>query len=135
MQPIGHLVEAAIYVDDLPSAERFYRDVLRLGQISKDPGRHVFFRVGEAVLLVFVAQETLQGKHLPPHGARGPSHFALGIRAEDLPAWRQQLAEHGVAIEREVEWPRGGKSIYFRDPSGNLGELITPGCWGLPSGW
>jgi catechol 2,3-dioxygenase-like lactoylglutathione lyase family enzyme len=24
---------------------------------------------------------------------------------------------------------------YFRDPSGNLVELLTPGVWGLPSGW
>lgn len=29
----------------------------------------------------------------------------------------------------------GGKSIYFRDPAGNSVELVTPGIWGLPSGW
>src|SRR4029077_18016396 len=28
-----------------------------------------------------------------------------------------------------------GRSIYFRDPAGNLVELVTPGIWGLPSGW
>jgi catechol 2,3-dioxygenase-like lactoylglutathione lyase family enzyme len=28
-------------------------------------------------------------------------------------------------------WPRGAKSIYFRDPDGNLAELITPGFWAL----
>ncbi len=25
--------------------------------------------------------------------------------------------------------------LYFRDPAGNSVELITPGVWGLPSGW
>jgi hypothetical protein len=40
-----------------------------------------------------------------------------------------------VAIEKEVEWSRGGKSIYIRDPARNLVELITPGVWGLASGW
>jgi len=48
---------------------------------------------------------------------------------------RRKLQESGVAIEQEVEWPRGGKSIYLRDPAGNLVELVTPGVWGLPSGW
>jgi catechol 2,3-dioxygenase-like lactoylglutathione lyase family enzyme len=47
----------------------------------------------------------------------------------------QIQAEKGVGIAKEVEWPRGGKSIYFRDPVGNLVELVTPGVWGLPSGW
>ena len=68
-------------------------------------------------------------------GATGPTHFALGIAAADLDAWRQRLERHGVSIEKEAKWPRGGTSLYFRDPSGNSVELITPGLWGLPSGW
>src|SRR5207302_972650 len=106
MKPIMHLVEAAVYVDDLDRAEAFYRDVLGLDQVGKEEGRHVFFRVGESVLLLFLADETLQGKTLPPHGARGPGHFALGIPADSLDDWRKHLEEHGVTIEQEVEWPR-----------------------------
>ena len=41
---IQHLVEAALYVDDLDQAEAFYRDVLGLELIGNEPGRHVFFR-------------------------------------------------------------------------------------------
>jgi catechol 2,3-dioxygenase-like lactoylglutathione lyase family enzyme len=104
--------------------------------IAKEAGRHVFFHAGaSSVLLAFIADTTLKGDQLPPHGAKGPSHFALGIESAALDAWRQKLQENGIAIEHEVEWPRGGKSIYFRDPAGNLVELITPGVWGLPSGW
>jgi catechol 2,3-dioxygenase-like lactoylglutathione lyase family enzyme len=43
--------------------------------------------------------------------------------------------EHGVPIELETDWPRGGKSLYFRDPAGNSVELITRGLWGLSDGW
>ena len=78
---------------------------------------------------------TLKGDHLPSHGAKGPGHIALGIDADVLDAWRQKLQECGVAIEQEVHWPRGGKSIYFRDPAGNSVQLVTPGVWGLASGW
>ena len=133
---IQAVIETAIYVDDLDQTERFYRDVLDLPVIVKEPGRQVFFRVGTSnVLLAFLAEATLKGDQLPAHGAQGPGHFALGIDAGNLDAWRQRLMEKGVSIEKEVEWPRSGKSLYFRDPAGNLVELVTPGIWGLPSGW
>jgi catechol 2,3-dioxygenase-like lactoylglutathione lyase family enzyme len=133
---IKAVVETAIYVDDLQAAETFYRTVLGLPVIGKEPGRHVFFQAGEAtVLLAFLAETTLKGDLLPPHGATGPGHFALGIEAEAFDGWRKLLQGHGVTIEKEVEWPRGGKSLYFRDPAGNSVELVTPGVWRLPSGW
>jgi catechol 2,3-dioxygenase-like lactoylglutathione lyase family enzyme len=136
MNDIQGVVETGIYVDDLDRAEVFYRDVLDLVVIGKEPGHHVFFRVGERnVLLAFLPNATLKGDVLPAHGANGPGHFALGIAAADLDAWRQRLAAHQVAIEKVMTWPRGGQSLYFRDPAGNLVELITPGLWGLPSGW
>jgi len=133
---IKAVIETAIYVDDLQAAETFYRTVLGLPVLGNEPGRHVFFQVGENdVLLAFLAEATLKGDPLPPHGATGPGHFALGIEAESFDAWRKLLQGHGVALEKEVEWPRGGKSTYFRDPAGNSVELVTPGVWGLPSGW
>ena len=133
---IKAIIETAIYVTNLDEAESFYGTILGLTVIAKEAGRHVFFRVGaSSVLLAFIAETTLNGDHLPPHGAKGPSHFALGIDAEALDAWRRKLQESGVAIEQEVEWPRGGRSIYFRDPAGNSVEMVTPGVWGLPTGW
>jgi catechol 2,3-dioxygenase-like lactoylglutathione lyase family enzyme len=87
------------------------------------------------MLLVFRAAVTLKGDILPPHGATGPGHFAFGIPAGSLDHWRERLAMHGVAIEKEVTWPTGAKSLYFRDPAGNAVEVLTPGLWGLASGW
>jgi catechol 2,3-dioxygenase-like lactoylglutathione lyase family enzyme len=136
MDRIQAVIETAIYVDDLERAEAFYRDILGLEPIGREPRRSVFFRVGRgSMLLAFLAETTLRGEHLPAHGTKGPGHFALGVRAEDHDAWRRRLQDHGVAIEQEVTWPRGGRSLYFRDPAGNSVELITPGIWGLPAGW
>jgi catechol 2,3-dioxygenase-like lactoylglutathione lyase family enzyme len=133
---INAITETAIYVDDVQAAETFYSTVLGLNVIAREPGHHVFFQVGESnMLLAFVAKATLKSDQLPTHGATGPGHFALGIAADAFDAWRKRLHEHGVVIEKEMAWPRGGKSIYFRDPAGNLVELVTPGIWGLPSGW
>src|ERR1700731_2331105 len=110
---IKAVVETAIYVDDLLAAETFYRTVLGLPVIGKEPGRHVFFQVGEAsVLLAFLAEATLKGDQLPSHGASGPGHFALGIEAKSLDSWRKPLLDQGVVIEKEVQWTRGGRSLY-----------------------
>ena len=91
MSEIEAIVETAFYVDDLDAAEAFYRGVLGLEVIGQEEGRHVFFRVGEGVLLAFEPESTLKGEVLPPHGARGPGHFALGVRADGLDGWRGRL--------------------------------------------
>ena len=66
MSEIQAIVETAIYVDDLGRAEAFYRDVLGLEVIGREEGRHVFFRVGDGVLLAFSPEATLKGNMLPP---------------------------------------------------------------------
>jgi catechol 2,3-dioxygenase-like lactoylglutathione lyase family enzyme len=52
MTPSG-ILETALYVDDLDEAETFYTEVMGLERIAKVDGRHVFFRCGEGVLLLF----------------------------------------------------------------------------------
>ena len=42
-------------MDDLDAAEAFHRVVLGLEVIAKEPGRQVFFLVGNGVLLAFNA--------------------------------------------------------------------------------
>src|SRR5579872_5304962 len=46
MSEIVAVVETGVYVDDPDRAEAFYRDVLGLTVLGKEPGRHIFFRVG-----------------------------------------------------------------------------------------
>ena len=51
--PVLGTLEAALYVDDLGVAEKFYHEVIGLEPLGKVAGRHVFFRVGASVLLIF----------------------------------------------------------------------------------
>ncbi len=125
------ILETAIYASDLDAAESFYRDVLGLPFDSKVAGRHVFFRCGDAMFLVFNPTATaVKAGDAPTHGALGPGHVAFAVDGE-LEPWLERLAEHGVEIEASVEWPGGGRSIYFRDPGGNSVELATPSIWGI----
>jgi catechol 2,3-dioxygenase-like lactoylglutathione lyase family enzyme len=47
------ILETCLYADDLVAAERFYRDVLGLQLVNRKAGRHIFFRCGSTMLLVF----------------------------------------------------------------------------------
>jgi catechol 2,3-dioxygenase-like lactoylglutathione lyase family enzyme len=126
------ILETAIYASDLDAAERFYGDVLGLPFDSKVAGRHIFFHCGDAMLLVFnPAVTAVKAGDVPPHGARGPGHVAFAVGDGELEPWLERLAEHGVEIEASVDWPGGGRSIYFRDPGGNSLELTTPSIWGI----
>jgi catechol 2,3-dioxygenase-like lactoylglutathione lyase family enzyme len=129
------VLETCLYARDLEAAEQFYAGVLGLQPFSRNPGRHVFFRCGDAVFLVFNPEVTGRPPkpdarfQIPPHGARGAGHVAFAVPADDFSDWRQRLETAGIAIESEVEWPGGGHSIYFRDPAGNSIELATPDIW------
>ena len=130
---IRGVLETCLYVDDLSAAEPFYRDILGLHRIAAQQGRHIFFECGQGVLLIFHPDQAMATTgSIPPHGARGPGHVAFAVAETELPAWRERLARHGIAIESEVQWGQGGRSLYFRDPAGNSVEIATPRIWGLP---
>jgi catechol 2,3-dioxygenase-like lactoylglutathione lyase family enzyme len=129
--PLG-VLETSLYADDLHSAEVFYSTVLDLELDSKEVGRHLFFRCGHAMLLIFNPKVTAcQTGPVPPHGATGPGHVAFSVGASDLDAWIEQIERRGVEVEARIDWPGGGRSIYFRDPAGNSLELTTPQIWGF----
>ncbi len=135
LHPEG-VLETALYVADLDIAERFYAGTLGLERVVRVEGRHVFFRCGRGMLLLFVAEETSKppgnpAMPVPPHGATGPGHVCFRVGAEYMTEWRRQLEGKGVAIEADFRWPNGARSIYFRDPDGNSLEIAEPKLWGL----
>jgi catechol 2,3-dioxygenase-like lactoylglutathione lyase family enzyme len=131
------VLESALYVTDLAAAQAFYRDVLGLPVIAAVEGRHVFLRCGEGILLLFNAEATRQPPPadaklpVPPHGTAGQGHLCFAALPEEIDDWKRQLEKRGVAVEADFEWPSGGRSIYFRDPSGNSLEFAEPRIWGL----
>jgi catechol 2,3-dioxygenase-like lactoylglutathione lyase family enzyme len=131
------ILESALYVSDLDAAEAFYRDVLGLALLSKVEGRHVFFRCGHGVLLLFDPKATQVPPPLdarlpvPPHGAIGQGHLCFAATADEIGGWKSLLEGRGITIEADFEWPNGGRSIYLRDPSGNSIEFAEPKIWGL----
>jgi len=134
MPKLDGVIETALYVDDLDRARAFYQDTLGLRAMNSDSRFLAFDVGGRSVLLLFHRGATLETVHLPggtipPHDGHGPLHIAFAVTADALPEWERRLAEQGVSIEARTAWPRGGHSIYFRDPDNHLLELVTPGVW------
>jgi len=131
------VLETIVYCPDLAAGETFYRNVVGLVAFQRMPPRHVFFRCGEGVLLMFnpdvTSTERVQvgDSAIPLHGGRGPGHVAFRVPAAEMPGWRERLHAHGVPVESEIRWPQGGESIYVRDPAGNSVEFATAALWGL----
>jgi len=133
---ITGVLESSIYVDDVARSAEFYRRIFGFERLEGDNRFCALSVAGCQVFLIFKKGGTLQpmplpGGVLPPHDGSGQTHFAFSVHAADLAAWEERLAQNGVAIESRISWPRGGHSIYFRDPDGHLAELITPGCWSI----
>src|SRR5579871_702705 len=134
MPHIGRLLESSLYVEDLRNAVDFYERVFGFRKLTADH-RFCAFSVSEQqVLLLFrkggtTEAITIPGGVIPPHDGEGQLHIAFTIAADEEERWTAHLTQHSVPIESRVEWPRGGISLYFRDPDGHLLELITPGCW------
>lgn len=122
------VLETVLYVGDIDRAEQFYAKLLGLRQVGKEAGRHVFFRVGAGVLLLFRAATTRQPGSLPAHGADGAGHVCLSTPPGDYERWKQRLQRGGIAIEHETTWDRG-RSFFFRDPDGNLLEVANADIW------
>jgi catechol-2,3-dioxygenase len=120
--------ETSLYVKDLKRCARFFRRALGLEPISYAEGRHVFFRAGKGVLLCFKAEATRKDKVLPPHGAIGSVHAAFEAPKGRYAQVRRQVGRQTKIIKDHV-WSPKSRCFYFRDPDGNLLEVLEPGFW------
>ncbi len=131
-----HILESALYVDDLNAAEAFYGGLLGLEKIDRIGNRHVFYHCGDGVLLLFNPAETVKPASnpalpVPVHGSHGDGHVCFAASAAELDAIRRDLEAAGLTIEADFRWPgSNARSIYVRDPAGNSIEFAEPRLWG-----
>ena len=129
------ILETALYVDDLDRAAAFYEDVMGLPVLHADDRMRAYDVKKRNVLLLFLRGGTTEPVRtanalIPPHDASGQIHMAFAIAPDQLEPWRAHLTARGIAIEGTSDWKRGGHSLYFRDPDGNMLEVATtPGLW------
>src|SRR5207237_8634279 len=129
----SRIFETVLYAEDLAAAERFYHEALGLELIERGNLAAVFRCCGGVLLIFDPRKSAAPGRDIPAHGTSGAGHVAFAAKPEELEVWRERLRRAGISIEREVNWPEGGRSIYFRDPAGSVVELARRSIWG--GGW
>src|SRR3974390_858725 len=117
MPRLSGILETSLYTDELARARAFYEGVLGLEPMFSDD-RLTAYAVERDVLLLFRKGTTetsvkLKDGTIPGHGGTGELHVAFAIAKDELESWTAHLASHGVTIEGQNGWPRGGYSIYF----------------------
>jgi catechol 2,3-dioxygenase-like lactoylglutathione lyase family enzyme len=95
---------------------RFYGDVLGMTEVPKPPvlARRggAWFRAGAVELHLGIEEGFQPARKAHP-----------GLLVEDLPAFADRLAGHGVPVEWDDAFP-GFRRCYVSDPHGNRIELL-----------
>jgi catechol-2,3-dioxygenase len=115
---IHGICELTLESDDPATMERFYVEVLALEELAREEDR-IWLACGERTRL------GLWTRGEKEYGDRGGRHvhFAFSVKPGELDALRERLARHDVEFEGPVEHDGGDRSVYFRDPAGNLLEV------------
>jgi catechol 2,3-dioxygenase-like lactoylglutathione lyase family enzyme len=134
MAKVSSILESSLYVADLKRSSEFYRDLFEFSIMACDD-RFCALAAGERQVLLLFRKgacgdaSPTPGGTIPGHDGTGALHIAFAIDPSDREEWEKRLQAKRIAIESRVTWPRGGQSIYFRDPDRHLVELATPGVW------
>ena len=92
-------------------------------------GRHIFFRIGDQVLLCFIAESTAKETRFPAHFATGKQHMAFSVDPSKYEKWKSKITSLGIDITCEHMWKSGLHSFYFDDPDGNVLEIVPSNLW------
>jgi catechol 2,3-dioxygenase-like lactoylglutathione lyase family enzyme len=131
---IRGVLETSLYVADLSRSHAFYARVFGFETFLLDPRMCAMGVPSGHVLLLFRQGGSVQpsptpGGTVPPHDGQGRLHLCFAIPALELGAWEAHLERQAIPVESRVTWPKGGTSLYFRDPDGHSLEVATPGLW------
>jgi len=118
-------------------SQTFCQDLLGFSVAMEPSDRMVVLNVTDDQVLLFKKGASAKATVLPfgtipPTDGDGHLHVAFGVRRSDIDVWERRLRDAGVEIESRVEWPEGGRSLYFRDPDGHVLELKSSNWRGKP---
>jgi predicted enzyme related to lactoylglutathione lyase len=118
-----HVAVISLWAEDVPAAVHFYREVVGLPLLPSHAhhSERPHFDLNGTCLTI------LQGKPIPAQDAE-PARFPLiAFAVDDLESAVERLHAHGVELPWGVEEGVESQWAIFRDPAGNLVELVEFG--------
>jgi len=117
MDAVTGFAELTLQARDPARLARFYADAFGLRELSREPDRIWLAAGAQARLGLWSPGEKEFGDEGGAH-----VHFAFTVDPGGLPALAERLRAAAVEFEGPVEHDGGDRSIYARDPEGNVVE-------------
>ena len=113
----------SLWAEDVPAAVHFYRDVVGLQLLPSHShhGEQPHFDLDGTYVTI------LQGRPVPAQDAEPPRFPLLAFAVDDLESAVERLHAHGVKLPWGIEDGMESRWALFRDPAGNLVELVEFG--------
>lgn len=119
--PLIGIRHVALFCADFEASQRFWVDVMGYAVEWRPDPDNVYLTTGRDNLAL----------HRPRSGASagGPDrldHVGVAVpQPQDVDAWAEHLTRHGVTLVTPPKQHRdGSRSLYFREPSGILVQII-----------
>ena len=130
---ISGLNHLGLIVDDMAVAREWFVGTLGL-EISEDRGELLFLHVGRDVLAIKTPRMAVSK---PEHGGETVTlgaakagwqtldHYGFfASSTEEVDQFAEHVSAHGATILKGPYNRSDGRSVYFRDPLGNVGEYL-----------
>jgi len=116
--PMLGIRHVALFVADLPAAERFWVDVMGYAVEWRPDPDNVYLCGARDNLALHRGEASVGGGRL--------DHIGIAVAAaDDVDAWAAHLQAHGVVLKAAPRTHRdGSRSLYFEAPEGLVVQII-----------
>jgi len=124
-QSIRAIDYTTIFVRDMAAMRRFYQEVMGFALERELSANWLEYRIGNNILALanpvgFTAQDA------PVPKGSAALQLAFRVPPQDVERCAAELQRHGVVIvSPPADRPFGHRTLFFRDPDGNLLEIYA----------
>lgn len=123
-QSIRAIDYTVVFVRDMTAMRRFYEEILGFPLIRELSPRWIEYRVGANTLALAIPGLTAKDAPLPPGSAA--LQLAFKVAPHEVDACADELLRQGIALVMPpTDQPFGHRTLFFRDPDGNLLEIYA----------
>ena len=123
-QAIRAIDYTVIFVRDMAAMRRFYEDILGFPLVRELSPRWIEYRVGDNTLAL--ARPSRTAADLPTPNGSASLQLAFKVSAPEVDQCADELVRQGVnLLSPPTDQVFGHRTLFFRDPDGNLLEVFA----------
>jgi lactoylglutathione lyase len=122
--PIHNIDYTVIFAREMTAMRDFYSETLRFPLVRELGPQWIEYRVGSCILAL--TSRGLMFDDTPPEAGALSLQLAFRVAPSEVQACAKELRDCGVAIiSGPTDQPWGHRTLFFRDPDGNVLEIYA----------